>query len=102
MRADYDSEADALDIQLYRFDWYERQEEVDGDYCVVGFAGGRPVDVELLSPAKHLDLLELAARRFDLDGAALSAPARARAGGARSACRAQSRRSTGRLTEFPH
>lgn len=77
MRADYDSEADALEIQLFRFDLYERQEEVDGDYCVVGFAKGRPADVELLSPDRHLDLLEVAAGRFGLDAAALLAAARA-------------------------
>jgi hypothetical protein len=77
MRADYDSEADALDIRLFRFESYERQEEVDDDYCRVGFAEGRPADVELLSPAKHLDLLLLAAERFGLDGAALVAAARA-------------------------
>jgi hypothetical protein len=77
MRADYDSQADALDIQLFRFDLYEHQEEVDDDYCRVGFAKGRPADVELLSPAEHLDLLEVAAERFDLDAAALVAAARA-------------------------
>jgi hypothetical protein len=77
MRADYDSKADALDIRLFRFERYERQEEVDDDYCRVGFAEGRPADVELLSPAKHLDLLLRAAERFGLDGSALVAAARA-------------------------
>jgi hypothetical protein len=77
MRADYDSKADALDIQLFRFDRYEHQEEVDEDYCRVGFADGRPADVELLSPAMHLDLLKVAAERFELDGPALIAAAHA-------------------------
>jgi hypothetical protein len=77
MRADYDSEANALSIDLRRFDRYERQDEVDDDYCVVGFAAGAPARISLLSPAKHLDLLDVAAERFSLDGAALRAAAQA-------------------------
>jgi hypothetical protein len=77
MRADYDSEANALSIDLRRFDRYERQDEVDDDYCVVGFAEGAPARVSLLSPAKHLDLLDVAAERFSLDGVALRAAAQA-------------------------
>jgi hypothetical protein len=77
MRADYDSEANALSIDLRRFDRYERQDEVDDDYCVVGFAGGEPVRISLLSPAKHLDLLDVAAERFSLDRVALRAAAQA-------------------------
>lgn len=77
MRADYDSEADALDIQLTGFDRYERQEQVDDDFCTVGFSGGRLVDIELLTPAEHLNLLDIAAERYDLDGAALRAAAQA-------------------------
>lgn len=77
MRADYDSEANALSIDLRRFDRYERQDEVDDDYCVVGFLGGEPVRISLLSPAKHLDLLDVAAERFSLDRLALHAAAQA-------------------------
>lgn len=77
MRADFDSEANALDIELSRFERYDHQEQVDDTHCTVGFAGGRLVDVELLNPAEHLDLLELAAERYGLDGAALVAAARA-------------------------
>jgi hypothetical protein len=77
MRADYDSEANALSIDLRRFDRYESQDEVDDDYCVVGFAEGEPVRVSLLSPTKHLDLLDIAAERFNLDGGALRAAAQA-------------------------
>jgi hypothetical protein len=40
MRADYDSEADALDLELVRFEHYDDQEQVDDDFCTVGFAGG--------------------------------------------------------------
>jgi hypothetical protein len=77
MRADYDSEADALAITLRPFRFYDDQEEVDDDYCVVGFAGGGPVRVSLLDPAKHLDLLDAAAERYELDGIALRAAATA-------------------------
>lgn len=77
MRADYDSEADALSIDLRRFERYERQDHVDDDYCVVGFAAGAPVRVSLLGPGEHLDLLDVAAERYDLDGAALLAAAQA-------------------------
>jgi len=59
MRADYDSEADALDIELVRFKLLEGQDSVDDTYCQVGFAGGVPVCIELLTPAEHLDLLDV-------------------------------------------
>ena len=77
MRADYDSQADALDLELVRFEHYDDQEQVDDDFCTVGFAGGRPVSVGLLYPAKNLGLLEIAARRYGLDGTALLAAAKA-------------------------
>ena len=77
MRADYDSEADALSIELRRVERFDDQEQVDDDYCNVGIVTGRAVNVELLYPARHLDLLEVAAERYGLDGAALLAAARA-------------------------
>jgi hypothetical protein len=77
MRADYDSEADALDIELVRFERLEGQDSVDDTYCQVGFSGGVPVCVELLVPAEHLDLLDVVAGRYELDGTALVAAARA-------------------------
>ncbi|HEY2335058.1 MAG TPA: DUF2283 domain-containing protein [Solirubrobacterales bacterium] len=77
MRVDYDSQADALDIRLIQFDRYEHQEQVRDSYCTVGFADGRVVDIEVLSPAAHLDLLGVVAERYDLDGGALLAAAKA-------------------------
>ncbi len=77
MRADYDSEADALDIELVRFEHLEGQDSVHDTYCQVGFAKGIPACVELLNPAEHLDLLEVASERHGLDGGALLAAARA-------------------------
>lgn len=75
MRIDYDSEADAISIELRPHSRYDNQEQVDDDFCNVGIVGGRPVDVELLSPARHLDLLYRAAERYNLDGPALVAAA---------------------------
>jgi hypothetical protein len=77
MKADYDSEADALAILLAQFDRYDDQEAVDDDNCHVGVVGGRPVDIELLYPSRHLDLLQVAADRYELDGTALLAIAKA-------------------------
>jgi hypothetical protein len=77
MRADYDSQADALAIELRRFKHYDDQEQVDDDYCNVGIVDGSAADVELLYPADHLDLLEAAAERYDLDATALVAAAKA-------------------------
>jgi hypothetical protein len=77
MKADYDSEADALSIQLARFKHYDRQESVDDDNCHIGIVADRAVDVELLCPARHLDLLGIAAEQYDLDGEALLAVAKA-------------------------
>lgn len=77
MRADYDSEADALSIALRQFKHFDDQEQVDDDYCNVGLVGGEAVEVELLYPARNLDLLGVAAERYGLDGTALVAAARA-------------------------
>ncbi|HEX5714136.1 MAG TPA: hypothetical protein VFX85_12565 [Solirubrobacterales bacterium] len=77
MRVDYDSEADALSIELRPHRRYDDQEQVDDDFCNVGIVDGQVVDVELLSPARHLDLLSLAARSYELDGVALVAAAQA-------------------------
>jgi uncharacterized protein YuzE len=77
MRADYDSEADALSIDLRRHGRYDHQEQVDDDYCNVAIVGGQVVNLELLTPEQHLGLLDVAAERYDLDGTALLAAARA-------------------------
>jgi hypothetical protein len=77
MQADYDSEADALSIVLRRFKYFDDQDQVDDDYCNVGLVGDRAVEVELLYPSEHLDLLQVAAERYELDGTALLAAARA-------------------------
>ena len=77
MRADYDSEANALSIELRQVERFDYGDQVDDDYCNVGIVAGRVVAVELLNPAEHLDLLDVAAERYELDGPALTAAAQA-------------------------
>jgi uncharacterized protein YuzE len=76
MRAEYDSQADALSIDLIDAERWDTGEGVDDDYCTVSLAAGRPANIELLSPAAHLDLLATVAERYDLDREALEAAAR--------------------------
>jgi hypothetical protein len=77
MRAEYDSQANALSIDVVPTDRWDSGEQVDGDYCTVALVGGSVANVELLSPAEHLDLLAEAAARYELDAQALEAAARA-------------------------
>jgi len=76
MRAEYDSRADALSIDLGTANRWDRGEGVDEDFCTVSFAGGEPANIELIGPREHLELLERAARRYGLDGEAIEAAAR--------------------------
>jgi len=76
MRAEYDSRADALSIDLEVVERWDRGEQVDPDFCTVSFAGEKPANVELIGPGRHLDLLARAADRYGLDAEALEAAAR--------------------------
>src|SRR5215203_2700415 len=77
MKVDYDSEADAVSIDLRVVHRWEGGDNVDDDsQCNVSFSEGRVANVELLSPARHLDLLPVAAERFDLDAQACLPPRR--------------------------
>jgi hypothetical protein len=76
MKVGYDSEADALSIDLVEVDAWDFGEEV-GTSCTVAMRDGQPVNVELLSPGDNLDQLGAAATRFNLDHQALLAAARA-------------------------
>ena len=76
MQAEYDSEADALSIDLISADRWDGSDAIDEDYCTVGTVDGRPANIELLSSAEHLDLLSAAAERHRLDAEALQAAAR--------------------------
>jgi hypothetical protein len=76
MRADYDSQADVLSIDLIQAERWNGSDAVDADFCTVATVDERPANVELLSPARHLDLLAVAAERHGLDAQALEAAAR--------------------------
>lgn len=79
MRAEYDSQADALSIDLLVGARWGDGEGVDDDYCTVTFAEGdaRVANVELLSPTRELHLVAEAASRYGLDPEALRAAATA-------------------------
>jgi len=77
MKADYDSEANALSIDLVEVERWDGSEEV-APTVNVAIAGDKPVNVELLYPDLGIDEpLRAAAERFDLDAEALIAAARA-------------------------
>lgn len=75
MRAEYDSEADALSIDLLDVERWDGAEIVDVDHCTVALSRGRPANLELLAPSGHLALLDRAAERHGLDAQALRAAA---------------------------
>jgi len=74
MRAEYDSEADVLSIDLIQAQRWNGSDAVDDDFCTVATVDDRPANVELLSPAQHLNLLTVAAQRHGLDAEALEEP----------------------------
>lgn len=76
MKAEYDSEADALSIDLVEVEHWDGSEIIDDTYCVVALADALPVNIEVLNPQTHLDVLEKAAERFDLDLEAITVAAR--------------------------
>lgn len=77
MKADYDSEANALSIDLVEVPRWEGSEGV-GERVNIAFADDKPVNVELLYPDLGLEEpLREAAERFQLDAEALIAAASA-------------------------
>jgi len=76
MRAEYDSQADVLSIDLIDAERWDGAAVVDDDYCTVALVGERPANVELIAPREHLDLLAITADRHGLDAQALEAAAR--------------------------
>lgn len=77
MKADYDSQADALSIDLVDAPRWDTDEVVDDTYCHVAMRSGSAVNVELLNPHGNLHLLNEAARRYGIDPVALKAAAQA-------------------------
>jgi uncharacterized protein YuzE len=77
MRADYDSQADALSIELIEGVHWDATDVIDDTYCRVELKDGRPASIELLNPADHLELLAEVGDRHALDADELEAVARA-------------------------
>jgi hypothetical protein len=77
MKADFDSEANAVSIDLVDVDRWDYGKEIDPWYCTVAFTAGRPVNVSLLYPEENLQLLDRAAEKFGLDAGALRKAAKA-------------------------
>jgi hypothetical protein len=76
VKAAYDSEGDALMIDLFDPPARGYAEDVDGSACFVGVDDAeRRVFVELLWTSQHLDLLKDAAEKYELDAEALMAAA---------------------------
>jgi hypothetical protein len=77
MKADYDSEANALSIDLIEVDHWEGSEEVE-PRVNVAIVSEMPVNIELLYPDLGLEKpLRAVAARYGLDIEALIAAARA-------------------------
>jgi hypothetical protein len=85
LKADFDSEANALAIELIDVDRWDDGDGFDEDYCDLGFSEGRLVYIGLLCPGDNLHLLRAVSESYDLDAeelmalanAALAAPDRA-------------------------
>jgi hypothetical protein len=77
VKADYDSEANALGIELIEVDRWDDGDGFDDDYCNIGFSKGRLVYIGLLYPRENLHLLEAVAESYDLDAGELIAAAKA-------------------------
>jgi hypothetical protein len=77
MRADYDSKANAISIELVAVDSAERADQVH-KRAIVALQNGLPVELQLLYPDLGLDEpLRAAAGRYGLDSEALIAAATA-------------------------
>lgn len=77
MKAYFDSEANAVSIDLLDVDHWDDGDEFDEYYCTVAFSKDRLVNIGLLYPSEKLHLLGDVAERYDLDASKLIAAARA-------------------------
>jgi uncharacterized protein YuzE len=78
VKAFYDDEADALQIHFTEPPRVGYAKDVDGTACFVEIDDSdEKVGVELLWTTKHLDLIDVAAEKYDLDAQALKAVAAA-------------------------
>ena len=77
MKADFDSEANALAIELVDVDRLDDGDGFDEDYCNLGFSKGRLVYIGLLCPNDNLHLLKAVSESYELDAEELTALAKA-------------------------
>jgi hypothetical protein len=77
VKATYDSEANALAIELIEVDRWDDGDEFDDSYCNIAFSKGRLVYIGLLYPHDHLHLLLAVARSYNVDADRLIAAAKA-------------------------
>jgi len=77
MKAYFDSEANAVSIDLLEVDHWDDGDEFDEYYCTVAFSKDRLANIGLLYPSERLHLLGDVADRYDLDATKLIAAARA-------------------------
>jgi hypothetical protein len=77
LKADYDSEANALGIELVEVERWDDGYEFDDDYCNLGFLEGRLVYIGLLYPSQNLQLLEAVAKAYGLEAGTVLAAAKA-------------------------
>lgn len=77
MKADFDSEANALAIELIEVDYWDDGDGFDEDYCNLGFSKGRLAYIGLLCPSDNLHLLKAVSETYELDAEELVASARA-------------------------
>jgi hypothetical protein len=77
MKADYDSQANAVSIDLLDVESWDDGGEFDENYCTIAFSEGRVANIGLLYPSENLHLLEAVAQRYNLDASCLVATAKA-------------------------
>jgi hypothetical protein len=77
VKADFDSQANALAIELVDVDRWDDGDGFDEDYCNLGFSKGRLVYIGLLHPNDNLHLLKAVSKSYELDAEELIALAKA-------------------------
>jgi hypothetical protein len=77
LKAYFDSEANAVSIDLLEVDHWDDGDEFDEYYCTVAFSKHRLANIGLLYPSEKLHLLEAVADRYHLDAKDLIAIAKA-------------------------
>lgn len=76
MKAYFDSEANAVSIDLLVVDFWDDGDEFDEYYCTVAFSKSRLANIGLLYPSERLHLLKAVAESYDLDASRLMTAAK--------------------------